>query len=122
MDWYCIYTTKLWNSIGFFFYTNYYLYVYKHSIQCSIHEAYESCDDFLQGRNLLQDMLLVLHLEMELRRRAIDRFSSTAAGNNVLANQMERDRHMTEVLAIQEQMQEITGFLNILFSIPPEHR
>ena len=66
-------------------------------------------------------MLLVLHLEMELRRRAIDRFSTTAGGNSA-ANQLERDRHMTEVLAIQEQMQEITGFLNILFSIPPRRR
>ncbi|XP_067933180.1 uncharacterized protein [Watersipora subatra] len=72
-----------------------------------------------EGRNLLQDMLLVLHLEMELRRRAIDRFSSVAGGGERATNQTERDRHMAEVLAIQEQMQEITGFLNILFSIPP---
>ena len=68
-----------------------------------------------QGRNLLQDMMLVLHLEMELRRRAIDRFSSEN-------NDAERARHMSEVLAIQEQMQEITGFLNILFSIPPNQQ
>ena len=69
----------------------------------------------LKGRNLLQDMMLVLHLEMELRRRAIDRFSSEN-------NDAERARHMSEVLAIQEQMQEITGFLNILFSIPPNQQ
>ena len=60
-------------------------------------------------------MMLVLHLEMELRRRAIDRFS-------LENNDAERARHMSEVLAIQEQMQEITGFLNILFSIPPNQQ
>lgn len=59
--------------------------------------------------------MLVLHLEMELRRRAIDRFSTEN-------NDVERARHMSEVLAIQEQMQEITGFLNVLFSIPPNQQ
>lgn len=68
-----------------------------------------------EGRSLLQDMMMVLHLEMELRRRAIERFSSEE-------DHIERVRHMTEVLAIQEQMQEITGFLNLLFSVTPQQR
>lgn len=65
-------------------------------------------------------MMLVLHLEMELRRRAIDRFAHQSEITITNPNQRAaRDHHVTEVLAIQEQMQEITGFLNILFSIPP---
>lgn len=59
--------------------------------------------------------MLVLHLEMELRRRAIERLASEQ-------NDTERARHMSEVLAIQEQMHEITGFLNLLFSVPPNFR
>lgn len=66
----------------------------------------------LQGRNLLQDMMLVLHMEMELRRRAIERFHSDS-------DEEERRRHYNEVIAIQSQMQEITTFLDILFRAPP---
>lgn len=56
--------------------------------------------------------MLVLHMEMELRRRAIERFHTDDDAD-------ERRRHFNEVLAIQTQMQEITTFLDLLFRAPP---
>lgn len=65
-----------------------------------------------QGRNLLQDMMLVLNMEMELRRRAVRRLQTAA-------HEQERSHHLDEILAIQTQMQQVATFLDLLFGTVP---
>ncbi|XP_013387331.1 uncharacterized protein DDB_G0283357 [Lingula anatina] len=68
-------------------------------------------DQIRQGRELLQQMMTLLQLEMAMRSRALQRFSE-AADPNV------RMQRLDEVISMNEQMDELGSLFHVLLSTP----
>lgn len=68
-------------------------------------------EQLLQGRMMIQQMMLLMHLEMQLRQQALVSYQET----NEPAIRMQR---LDDVMALNEQLNEVGSILSMLLSTP----